>query len=124
MSLTQEQKDALNEWSLSEPALKRGTLIGVDALNMGDLLDRALASQIIKGEALDSAATTVVSSLSNVLLGDLVTAVITLPNTGGSIATGLDAAVTADGEITITPNVTPTNADGIIDLIITRPQST
>ena len=121
MSLTQEQKDALNAWSLSEPALKKGTLIGEDALNMGDLLDRALASQIIKGEALDSAATTVVSSIPNVLLGDLVVAVIALPNTGGSIATGLDAAVPADGEVTVTPEVTPTNADGLFDLIITRP---
>ncbi len=121
MSLTEEQKNALNDWSLSEPALKKGILIGSEALNMGDLLDQALASQIIKGEILDSAVTTVVSDLDNVLLGDLVSAVITLPNTGATVAVALEAAVTADGEVTVTPDDTPTNADGTFDLIITRP---
>jgi len=50
-----------------------------------------------------------------------ITAVITLPNTGATIATGLAAVVTADGEVTVTPDGTPSNADGIFDLIITRP---
>jgi len=121
MSLTQVQIDALNDWSLSDPALKKGTLQGLDVLNMGDLLQRALSTQIVKDETLAAAATTVVSSIANVLLGDLVTAVITLPNTGATIATGLAAVVTADGEVTVTPDDTPSNADGTFDLIITRP---
>jgi len=121
MSLTQIQIDALNDWSLSDPALKKGTLAGVNALNVGDLLQRALSTQIIKDEVLASAATTVVSSIPNVLLGDLVTAVITLPDTGGTTATALAAVVTADGEVTVTPDATPSNGDGTFDLIITRP---
>lgn len=121
MSLTQVQIDALNDWSLSDPALKKGILGGLDVLNMGDLLNRALSTQIIKDETLAAAATTVVSSIPNVLLGDLVTAVITLPNTGATIATGLAAVVTADGEVTVTPDGTPSNADGVFDLIVTRP---
>jgi len=47
MPLTQVQIDALNDWSLSDPALKKGTLAGVDALNMGDLLNQSLSSETL-----------------------------------------------------------------------------
>lgn len=124
MPLNAKQIAELNNWDLSEPALKKGTLIGSDELKMGDLLNEAISPfkvvQVLKTQTLAASPATVLTPVTNVLSGDLVVAVITFPNTGGSIATALAAIATADEEITITPNATPSTADGKFDVIVFR----
>ena len=55
-----------------------------------------------------------------VLLGDFIVAVINSPNQNGAKATFLSGVVTADEEITITPDVMPESADGLFDVIVIR----
>jgi len=126
MSITQKQIDTLNKWLGSAPALAQSILTGADKILMGDLLDSAIANfktvNMLVGEVLADAATTVVVVPGvDPALNDVAVAVISLPNTGGTIATGLAAVVTDVDEVTITPEVTPTNADGLFSIQVQRP---
>lgn len=118
MAISTGLKAALNKAAQYIPALRKD---GEAAeIKLGDLLDVDAKIVAIKEVTLAAAATTVVA-VPGALTTDSVFASIRLPNTGASIATNFTKVHLATaGNVTLTPNVTPTTADGIATIIVVR----
>ena len=125
--LNTNQTKTLNELRDYEPGLKKDQGSSSDEIQLGNILNASLANfkaaHVSSGRILASAATTVVSDASGSKPGDIVLAIITKRNTGGTIAVTVEASVTDDDEVTLTPDVTPTNADGEVTLVVFTPVS-
>jgi len=117
MGMTAKMKNSLNQLWKNVPGLRGGT----ESTNMrlGDLLaPMDFAVIACKSVTLAAAATTAVT-VADAKTGDIAVFVLTLQNTGMTTASRAQASVSGT-TVTITPDATPTNADGVGILIVMR----
>lgn len=119
MALSAKNKSRLNDLWKYVPGYRAEGESKKPAL--GDLMAAVeLVPVAFVKETVPAAAATTVVTVTGAKVGDKVIAIIAKPNTGASIATAMRSSVTADNQVTLTPNVTPTTADGMVDIVVYR----
>lgn len=117
MGMTTKMKNSLNQLWKNLPGLRGGT----ESTNMrlGDLLaPMDFAVVACQSVTLAAAATTAVT-VADAKTGDVAFFVLALQNTGAVKAARAEAAVSGT-TVTITPDATPSNPDGVGILVVMR----
>jgi len=117
MSMSAKQIASLNAFAKKTPALRSGT--EANELRLGDLLGPMKMAVIAMQSVTLAAAATTAVTVADAKTGDVALFALQLQNTGATKANRATATV-AGTTVTITPDLTPSAADGTGILVVMR----